>query len=288
MTFLQVSGVAALCIAIGVAPALAQRGPTQAELNDASTTTEWLLPHRDYAGQRFVDLKQITPANASSLRPVCIYQAGDLNRFSTNPLVYRGTLFFTTGTSTIALDAATCRQRWRHDWKAKGKEAFPRSRGAAIKDGAVIRGTNDGYLIALDAEGGQLLWERRVADPEKFEQIGTAPLVFEDLIIVGVGVSELGVKGWLGAFRLDDGGQVWRFNTVPDADQPEAETWGNAEALQRGGGAVWMPPSLDTATGLLYVPVGNPSPFIYGAIRPGANLYTGSMVVLDARTGKLQ
>ena len=160
----------------------------------------WRCAH-DYAGQRFVDLKEITPANASSLRPVCIYQAGDLGRFATNPLVYQGTLYFTTGVSTIALDAATCRQRWRYDWKAKGKESFPSNRGAAIKDGKIIRGTNDGYLIALDAGSGQLLWDRHVSDPEKFEQIGTVPLVYEDIIIIGVGVSELGVKGWLGAFR---------------------------------------------------------------------------------------
>ena len=288
MKFCRAPVVAALCMSASLAPAQAQRGPTQAELNNASTSTEWLLPHHDYAGQRFVDLKQITPANASLLRPVCIYQAGDLNRFSTNPLVYQGTLYFTTGVSTMALDAATCRQRWRHDWKAKGKEAFPSSRGAAIKDGKIIRGTNDGYLIALDARSGQFLWERQVADPEKYEQISMAPLIYEDLIIIGFGGSEFGVKGWLGAFRLDNGEPVWRFNTVPNVGEPGAETWGSAEALQRGGGAVWMPPSLDTATGLIYVPVGNPSPLLFGIGRPGANLYTSSMVVLDAMTGTLQ
>ena len=271
--------VAALCISASVMPAQAQRGPTQDELSNAGTSTEWLLPHHDYAAHRFVDLDQITPANASSLRPVCIYQAGDLNRFPTNPLVYRGTLYFTTGVSTIALDAATCRQRWRHDWKAKGKEAFPSNRGAAIKDGKIIRGTNDGYLIALDAANGQLLWDRQVGDPDKFERVSIAPLIYEDLIIIGLGVSELGVKGWLGAFRVRDGEPVWRFNTVPDVGEPGAETWGSAEALQRGGGAVWMPPSLDTATGLIYVPVGNPTPYIFGAVRPGANLYTNALIV---------
>jgi alcohol dehydrogenase (cytochrome c) len=288
MKLLRASMVVALCVSASLAPVHAQRGPTQEELNNSSTSSEWLLPHHDYAGQRFVDLKEITPANASSLRPVCIYQAGDLGRFATNPLVYQGTLYFTTGVSTIALDAATCRQRWRYDWKAKGKESFPSNRGAAIKDGKIIRGTNDGYLIALDAGSGQLLWDRQVSDPEKFEKIGTAPLVYEDLIIIGVGVSELGVKGWLGAFQLGNGEPVWRFNTVPDAGESGAETWGNPEALQRGGGAVWMPPSLDIATGLIYVPVGNPTPYIFGTVRPGTNLYTNAMVVLDAKTGALR
>lgn len=274
-------------LSLSIAPAQGSRGPTQDELNNAEASPEWLLLHHDYTGQRFVDLKQITRANASSLRPVCLYQAADQTSFATNPLVYRGVLYFTTGVSTIALDAATCKLRWRHDWKAKAKESFPRSRGAAIKDGKVIRGTNDGYLIALDADSGQLLWERSVADPEKYEQFSMAPLIYGDLVIIGPAVGEQG-KGWLGAFRLDNGERVWRFNSVPDPGEPGADTWGSVEALQRSGGAVWTTPTLDREAGLLYVPVGNPIPMYYGTARPGANLYTSGLVVLDVRTGNLQ
>jgi len=206
--------------------AVAQSGPTQAELDDASRSTEWLLPNHDYGGVRFVDLAQITPANAGSLRPVCQFQGADLNRSQTNPLVYRGVMYVTTTYATVALDPVTCRVKWRHDWTIKAKEGNTsiKNRGVALKDGKVIRGTQDGYLIALDAETGKLLWDVPIARPEKFEAIGMTPLAFEDLVIVGPNGSEYGVKGWIGAFRLSDGQQVWKFNTIPDDGEPGAET----------------------------------------------------------------
>ena len=267
----------------------AQHGPTQQELNDARHSTEWLLPNHDYAGVRFVDLKQITPANAVSLRPVCMFQGADLNRALTNPVVYRGVMYLTTTYSTIALDPATCRVKWRHQWQAKAKEGNSsiKNRGVALKDGKVVRGTQDGYLIALDAETGKPLWEVQAARSDKFEALSIVPLAFEDLVIIGPSGSEYGIKGWIGAFRLADGQPVWRFNTVPDEGEPGAESWGSTEARLRGGGGIWTTPALDVATGLLYVAVGNPAPDFLASGRPGANLYTNSMVVLDARTGKL-
>ena len=113
-------------------------------------------------------------------------------------------------------------------------------------------------------------------------------LAFEDLVIVGPNGSEYGVKGWIGAFRLSDGQQVWKFNTIPDDGEPGADTWGNIDARLKGGGAIWTTPSLDSAKGLVYVPVGNPAPDFFANQRPGANLYTNAMVVLNARTGELQ
>src|SRR5215469_1392006 len=287
-----------------IGPALAQysayadSGPIQAELNAAGQSTEWLLPNHDYAGQRFVDLKQITRQNAADLRPVCIYQAGNLTPFQTNPLVYQGVMYVTIPGSTIALDAATCVVRWRHDWRAKAKNAEVkvgetvanpyRSRGAALKDGKLIRSTPDGYLIALDIDTGKPVWERHVAEAEKYELMIMAPLVYDDLVISGIGISEYGVKGWIGAFRLSDGEPVWRFNTVPSEGEPGFDTWESTEDAPHGGGGIWVTPSLDAAKGLLYVAVGNPVPDFFGGVRMGKNLYTAAMIVLDARNGKLQ
>ncbi|MBL8206799.1 MAG: PQQ-binding-like beta-propeller repeat protein [Blastocatellia bacterium] len=264
--------------------------PTQEELNAAqSNSNDWLMSNHDYSGQRFVDLKQITPANAATLRPACMYQASDTKAFHNNPVVYRGVIYITTSTSTIALDAANCRQKWRHDWKPKSIEIHPPNRGVAIKDGRVVRATTDGFLFALDIESGKVLWERQVVNSAKNEgSFNMAPVIFEDTIILGLGISEQGVKGWIGGFKLADGSDVWRFNTVPDDGEPGAETWGTGNARKMGGGAVWSPPSLDPQTGVIYVPVANPAADFYGANRPGANLYTGSMIVLNARTGKLQ
>jgi len=264
--------------------------PTQAELNAASTnSTDWLLSNHDYGGQRFVDLKQINRQNVGSLRPVAMFQVGDMSPFHTNPIVHRGLMYITTPNSTIALDAATLKQRWRFDRRPKGKDGWELSRGVAIKDGKVVRGTHDGYLLALDVETGKLLWERAIVDMKKNEGGFTmAPVIYEDLVIIGPAGSELGVKGWVGAFRLDSGAEVWRFNTIPDQGEPGVETWGNADALLKGGGSVWAPLSLDPAQGLVYVPVANPAPDFYGDIRPGKNLYTCSMVALEVRTGKLK
>ena len=268
----------------------AAKSPTQEELTAAQANpNDWMLTNRDYAGQRFSELKQITPQNAASLRPVWMYQAGDTNTFHTNPLVYRGVMYMTTATSTMALDAATGRLLWRHDWRPKGKPGWPVQRGVAIKDGFVVRGTHDGYLVALDAATGKVLWDRAIMDMTQREGGFTMPpLIYEDLIIIGPAGSELGVKGWIGAFRLQDGQQVWRFNTIPDDGEPGAETWEKADSRVKGGGSVWSPVSLDTEKGLLYFAVANPAPDFYGLARPGTNLYTNSMVVLDVRTGKLQ
>lgn len=106
-------------------------------------------------------------------------------------------------------------------------------------------------------------------------------------MIIGPSGSEFGIKGWVGAFKLDDGQPVWKFNTIPDDGEPGAETWGGADSRARGGGGIWTTPVLDVARGHLYVAVGNPAPDFFGSHRPGTNLYTNSAVVLDVRTGKL-
>ena len=111
-------------------------GPTQAELDGASSATEnWLYASHDYAGSRFVDLKQITPANAKNLKPVCLYRSEQSASVQTSPLVYDGVMYLTFGRTTVAIDAKTCRERWSYVWQPKGQEISPANRGAAIKDG---------------------------------------------------------------------------------------------------------------------------------------------------------
>ncbi len=275
-------------VAASARPAIS--GPTQEELNAAaSNTTDWLHSNHDYGGQRYVDLKQINARNAASLRPACLYQASDTKPFHNNPLVYQGVMYLTTSQSTVAIDATSCRPKWRYDRKPKSLEIHPPNRGAAIKEGRIVRGTTDGFLFALDMETGKLLWEKKLISTEKNEgSFNGAPVIYENLVILGVGISEQGVKGWVGAFKLEDGSPVWKFNTIPDSNEPGAETWGTEDARTKGGGGVWAPMSLDPQHGLLYLPVGNPAPDFYGAVRPGLNLYTNSMVVLDARSGKLK
>lgn len=268
----------------------AAKAPTQAELNAAETnSTDWLLSNHDYTGQRFVDLKQINQRNVASLRPTCLFQASDTKSFHTNPIVYRGVMYLTTSNSTVAIDATNCKLKWRHDWRPRSLEVWPPNRGVAIKEGRVVRGTTDGYLFALDMETGKELWVKKVVDSAKNEgSFNMAPVIFENLILLGLGISEQGVPGWVSAFKLEDGEPVWRFNTIPKPGEPGSETWSNPQVMATGGGAVWAPMSLDVAAGLLYVPVANPAPDFHDDNREGANLYTNTMLVLDVRTGKMK
>lgn len=262
-------------------------GPNQRQLNSAhESVAHWLYATHDYSGRRYVPLDQINARNVGDLQPVCAYQAGDLRAFHTNPLVYQGVMYLTTRYEALAIDARTCRERWRRSWNSERDVYAQANRGMAIKEGTLVWGTADGRLFALDATTGEIIWERQHADVEKGEKFNMPPLIFEDLAIIGVAGSESGIQGWIGAFRLSNGEPVWRFNVVPEPGEPGAETWGSAEALKHGGGGVWTPVTLESETGRVYVGTANPVPTFDGDTRPGKNLYTNSLLVLDAHSGK--
>jgi alcohol dehydrogenase (cytochrome c) len=263
-------------------------GPTQDELmRAASDTHNWLYASKDYAGQRFVDFDQINTENAASLRAVCIYRSNSAGPTQTNPLVYNGVMYLTVDQSIVAIDAATCHERWTYNWQVKGNVLSPTNRGVALKDGRVVRGTADGYLIAVDMDKGTLLWSRKIADAKSSQYLSMPPLIVGDLIIYGPAGADWGSKNWIGAFRLATGEPVWRFNLIPDANEPGADSWTNPQAREHGGGSVWTPLSFDAEKGVLFVPVGNPAPDFYREVRPGTNLYTDAVVALDVNTGKL-
>lgn len=152
-------GLAWVAFVTGSTMGLAQ-GPTQQELNDAAgNSTDWLITNHDYGGQRFVDLDLITRENVASLQTLCTYETDDRGPFHTHPLIYDGVMFLTVSLATVAIDATDCSEIWRHEWEPKAQRNFPMHRGVAIKDGKVVRGTLDGYLLAFDAASGRLLWE---------------------------------------------------------------------------------------------------------------------------------
>jgi alcohol dehydrogenase (cytochrome c) len=268
--------------------ALLTQGPTQDELLRAAQDRQnWLYASKDYSGARFVELAQITPKNAGQLRAACIFRSNVAGATQTNPLVYKGVMYLTIDKATVAIDAATCRERWTYNWEQKGSIISPANRGVALKDGRLVRGTADGYLIALDMAKGTLLWSQKIADAKTSQYLSMPPLIYEDLVIYGPAGADWGQKNWIGAFKLATGEQVWRFNLIPDAGEPGAETWPNQASREHGGGSLWTPLSLDVKKGVLYVPVGNPAPDFYPDVRPGTNLYTNSAVALDVKTGKL-
>jgi alcohol dehydrogenase (cytochrome c) len=265
-------------------------GPTRAQLlASADDGTDWLYHTRDYSGTRYSPLAQIGSSNIGSLVPACIFQLGEPRNFQTGPIVHDGVMYMTGGRTTVALEADTCRPLWRHEWTPRDREPFLlNNRGVAIQDGWVVRATGDAYLVALDAADGELLWARQIADPWKGEAFTMAPMIYEDMILIGPAGSENAISGWVGAFRLEDGEEIWRFQTVPGATREGGATWLNPYNIPLGGGAIWTPFTLDPERGELYVAVTNPAPDLPANLRPGPNLYTNSIVALDVHTGELR
>jgi len=288
-TMMAPSAMAAPSEAAAAAKPVPTGGPTQDELTRAGASTrDWLYASKDYTGQRFVRLSQINVKNAGDLRPICIARSDSATPTQTNPLVYKGVMYVTVDSSIAAIDATTCRTRWVYKWDMKGRRVLsPANRGVAIKDGIVVRGTADGYLIALTMDKGQLLWSRQIASAESSQYLSMPPLIFEDMVIYGPAGADWGAKNWVGAFKLTTGEPVWKFNLIPDDNEPGADSWKDPKARAHGGGSLWTPLSLDAQRGVLYLPVGNPAPDFYGEAREGANLYTNSAVALDVRSGKL-
>ena len=205
--------------------ALLTQGPTQDELLRAAQDRQnWLYASKDYSGARFVELAQITPKNAGQLRAACIFRSNVAGATQTNPLVYKGVMYLTIDKATVAIDATTCRERWTYNWEQKGAILSPANRGVALKDGRLVRGTADGYLIALDMAKGTLLWSQKIADAKTSQYLSMPPLIYEDMVIYGPAGADWGAKNWIGAFKLATGEQVWRFNLIPDAGEPGAET----------------------------------------------------------------
>ena len=263
-------------------------GPAHAELVAGSPSgRDWLTHTRDYAGTRYSPLSQVTSANAGQLRPACVFQVGELSNFQAGPVVRAGVMYLTTLRSTIAIDAASCRQKWRHTWQPQAAEAGHVNRGVTLTNGRVIRGTSDGYLLAIDSDSGRLLWARKIGESTKGETITMPPLAWDSLVFVGPAISENAIRGWIAAHRIDNGERAWRFNIVPAPGEPGSETWKQASDVPLGGGAVWTPLAIDTASELLYVSAANPAPDFPEAIRGGINLYTNSLLAIHLRTGKL-
>ncbi len=275
---------AALCLlALGTviesAPAVAQ---------DSIPGSQWLSINNRLDGQRFSPLKQITPANVAKLGKVCRLQIDGPTTYEAGLVVVNGVLYTDTGRETVAIDAKTCALRWRYTYVPDEARSSPSNRGLAVMDGRVFRGTGDARLLALDAATGKLLWKDVIGSPELGESTTGVPLAWNGVVYMGIAGSEAGVRGRIVAIDAQTGRELWRFNTIPLGNEVGADTWKRAQTAKTGGGGVWGALSLDVTTGELFVPVGNPWPDIDKDYRPGTNLFTDSMVILDARTGALK
>jgi alcohol dehydrogenase (cytochrome c) len=250
--------------------------------------TQWPTFNNRLDGQRFSPLEEITAANAGQVREVCRTQIDGPTAFSAGLIVVDGVIYTNTGRRTVAVDATNCALKWRHIYTPDDQELRQSSRGPAVLDGRVFRGTGDGRLIALDAATGRLLWKNVIGSPGLSEFASGAPLAWQGVVYMGIGGGDAGIRGRVMAFDAATGREIWRFNTIPTGKESGAATWKRPDAAKTGGGGVWGAMSLDVTTGELFVPVGNPWPDIDVSWRPGANLFSNSIVVLDAHTGALK
>jgi PQQ-dependent dehydrogenase (methanol/ethanol family) len=274
-----------------MAPAMqpATQEPSQAELDQADVDPrDWLTTNKGYLGYRYSKLTQINAQNVQRLKRVCSFQLGEQGSYQGGPLVYNGVLYTTSALGTFAIDAATCEKRWSYQHKPGQYMGQHNNKGAAIAGGRVIRGTPDGHLIALDARTGALLWDRTVMDASGGEYATAAPLVWKDMVFIGKAGGDLGIRGEMMAFRASDGAKIWGFHTIPGSGETGSDTWKNPASIEHGGGGTWTSYALDPASGLLLIPVGNAGPDFDNDVRPGNNLFTNSVVALDATTGQLK
>jgi PQQ-dependent dehydrogenase (methanol/ethanol family) len=279
---MSVSGWWGAVLVCGLGAAAAAQG------QEASPGSQWLSYNNRLDGQRFSPLKQITVANASQLGEVCRVQIDGPASFHAGLVVVDGSIYTSTGRETVAIDAATCALRWKFDYQPDDERCGGSNRGVAVMNGRVFRGTCDGRLVALDAATGKLLWKNVIAKPALGEQTSAAPLAWQGVVYMGIAGSELGIRGRVMAYDAQTGQELWRFHTIPMGNEVGAETWKKPETAKTGGGGIWGAMTLDVSTGELFVSVGNPWPDIDKDYRPGGNLFTDSIVVLDARTGALK
>jgi len=265
---------------------------TSARLEHAGAEPQnWITYGGTYDNHRFSSLTQITKGNVKNLKLQWLMQNQVAGVWQSNPLVVDGVMYLTQRPNDIvALDAKTGKHFWIYRWTPDAAARVccgSNNRGLAIANNMVFMGTLDAHLIAVDAKTGKPVWNVAVADVKQAYSITMAPLVVKNMVLVGIGGGEYGIRGFVAAFDIKTGKEVWRFNTIPQPGEPGSETWAG-DSWKTGSAPVWTMGSYDPALNTVYFGTGNPGPDWNPAQRAGDNLYTDCLIALNADTGALQ
>lgn len=275
----------------------------------ASDANNFLHTNGNYLQSRYYPASQINASNVKNLRPAWIFQTEIMESMETTPIVVNGIMYVTTAFNHVyALDARTGAEIWHYKHKMGPITTYccgPNNRGVAAYGDKVYMGTLDAKLVALDAKTGRLVWEQQVADPELGYSETMSPTAVDGKILIGTNGGEYGIRGFVKAYDAETGNLLWTFNTIPensvgvwathdatgrdmhrDIAAEKATLQQNGDPYKTLGGGVWQNPAVDLGTRRIYFVVGNPSPDLDGAIRPGDNLYTDSLVSLNLDTGE--
>jgi len=253
--------------------------------------SRWLTFGGDYANQRHSPLTEITPENVDGLLPQWTFQTNTLDDFETTALIRDNVLYVTGPSNTAwAIDARSGREIWSYR-----RELPPNltaccglvNKGFAMLGDKLYLATLDAHLLALDMSTGAIVWDATMEDYQVGYASTIAPLAVDGKIIVGVAGGEFGIRGFIDAYDAESGQRVWRFYTIPGPGEPGNETWSD-DSWRTGGASVWVTGAYDPDLNLLYYGIGNPGPDYFGDVRLGDNLYSASLVALDAATGELR
>jgi alcohol dehydrogenase (cytochrome c) len=251
---------------------------------------DWLMVRRTYDGWGYSPLDQISASNVARLEPAWIYATGVTSGHEAAPVVNNGIMFVATpGNQVLALDAVKGNLLWRY------RRPLPEdvillhgtSRGVALFGDKVFFAAGEAVLIALDAKSGKEVWTTKVADNRAGYYMSVAPLVADGKVLVGASGGEMGVRGFVAAYDIENGKELWKTYTVPAPGEPGSETWPKGDHWKTGGGSVWVTANYDPSTNLAFWGTGNGGPWM-GDQRPGDNLYTSSTIAFDVATGKIK
>ncbi len=256
-----------------------------------TSDADWPSYDGSATGNRYTPLTDISTSNVARLAPKWIYTIPSSVRLQVTPVVVDGIMYVTSANECYALDAGNGREIWRFQRPRTkgliGNAAGGINRGVAVAGDRVFMVTDHAHLIGLNRFTGELLWDSEMADWRLNYNATAAPLIVGDLVVSGTAGGEQGVRGFLAAYDQATGKEVWRFWTVPKPGEPGSETWVGS-GIEHPGGVTWMTGVYDPALQLVYWTTGNPSPDYNGDDRIGDNLYSSSVVALDARSGQLK
>jgi alcohol dehydrogenase (cytochrome c) len=279
----------------------------QRALNPQGEPQNWILHHGNYQGHRFSPLKEINTDTVKNLRLVFTvalsgFQSGGryaYGNLEATPLVEDGIIYVPDGWGSVyAIDVTTGKKgiiKWKMDpgtdraWAGDIACCGVNNRGVALWKDKVISISLDGRMFATNKATGEVVWERKIADPAIGETLTIAPLVIHDLAIVGTAGGEFGIRGFIEATDLNTGKAAWRTYTIPGAGEPGNETWKDGkERWKHGGGSIWETATYDPETDTFYQGVGNAGPDWDAEYRPGDNKWAASVLAIGPKDGKIK
>jgi alcohol dehydrogenase (cytochrome c) len=299
--------IASLLVATALTPLSAADMTTERALGVQKEPQNWLLHHGNYQGYRFSLLKEINADTVKNLKPVFTvalsgFQSGGRyahGNLEATPLVEDSIMYVPDGWGSVyAIDVSAGKKgviKWKMDpgtdraWAGDVACCGVNNRGVALWKDKVISIALDGRMFAINKQTGEVVWERKVADPALGETLTIAPLIIRDLAIVGAAGGEFGIRGYIEATDLNTGKAAWRTYTIPGAGEPGNETWKDGkERWKHGGGSIWETATYDPDTDTFYQGVGNAGPDYDIAYRPGDNKWAASVLAISPSDGKIK